>query len=175
MTFYVAIMIPLNIFLDLSKAFDTLDHNILIHKLQYYGILNTEINFFKNYLQNREFVQLDHIKSTSQKTLTGVHQGSILEPLLFIIYINDIQHTYKYFKILTYADYTTLMCTLNKKAMKNVGELAIKINFKLNKITKWLQLNKLSSLNIAKSKFIVFHIAQDQVHPPTLKNNNIQI
>ena len=168
-------LIPLNIFLDLSKVFDTFDHNILIHKLQYNGILNTELNFFKNYLQNREqFVQLDHIKSTSQKTLTGVPQGSILGPLLFIIYINDIKHTSKYFKILTYADDTTLMCTLNKKELKNIGELTKKINLELDKIMEWLQLNKLS-LNIAKSKFMIFHMAQYQVHPPTLKINNIQI
>ena len=119
-------LIPLNI-LDLSKAFDTLDHNILIHKLQYYGILNTELNFFKKYLQNREqLVQLDHIKSTSQKALTGVPQGSILGPLLIFIYINDIKHTSKYFKILTYADDTTLMCTLNKKELKNIVELTKK-------------------------------------------------
>ena len=88
--------------------------------------------------------------------------------------INDIKHTSKNFKILTYADDTTLMRTLNKKELKIIGELTKKINLELDKIMEWLQLNK-SSLNIAKSKFIIFHMAQYQVHPPTLQINNIQI
>ena len=90
--------IPLNIYLDLSKAFDTLNHDILLDKLEHYGIRHTELLFFKNYLLNRkQFVQIGDTKSTTNDIKTGVPQGSILGPLLFITYINDIPIANKYF------------------------------------------------------------------------------
>ena len=81
--------IPLNIYLDLSKAFDTLDHNILqVDKLHYYGIINTPLDLFKKYLTNRkQYVEIDTVKSKMGEIQTGVLQGSIFGPLLFIIYI----------------------------------------------------------------------------------------
>ena len=83
--------VPLNIYLDLSKTFDTLDHTILPSKLHYYGILNLELNFFMNCLFNRhQYVQMGTAKSTLKNVKTGVPQRSILGSLLFLIYINDI-------------------------------------------------------------------------------------
>ena len=78
---------PINVYLDLSKAFDTLDHNILLHKLKYYGIEGTALRLFESYLNERQqYVDLDGTNSNYNRILTGVPQGSILGPLLFIIY-----------------------------------------------------------------------------------------
>ena len=85
--------IPINIYLDLSKAFDTLDHNILLYKLNHYGISGSSLKLIESYLTNREqYVEIDNTKSKTQKIKTGVPQGSILGPLLFLIYINDIAY-----------------------------------------------------------------------------------
>ena len=87
---------PLAIFIDLSKAFDCLNHDILIEKLQYYGIQDIALKWFKSYLMCRkQFEVLDNNKSNIN---TGVPQGSILGLLLFIIYTNDIVHVSKYFE-----------------------------------------------------------------------------
>ena len=80
--------IPIAIFLDLSKVFDTLNHDILLHKLQHYGIGKTPLQWFSSYLNNRrQYVNINDINSSTLNLSTGVPQGSILGPLLFIIYI----------------------------------------------------------------------------------------
>ena len=106
--------IPISIFLNLSKAFDTLDHVILLRKLNYYGIKSVELKLFKEYLQNRtQYVSYDETNSNMYRISTGVPQGSILGPLLFIIYINDLCNASKLFRMIIYADDTTLYSTLD--------------------------------------------------------------
>ena len=83
---YIAIAMY-SIFIDLSKAFDTIDHTILISKLEYYGVENNELQWFISYMHNRQqYVEIENIKSTTETITTGVPQGSILGPLLFLIY-----------------------------------------------------------------------------------------
>ena len=99
---------PINIFIDLSKAADTLDHAILISKLQHYGITGAALQLLVSYLSNRkQFVQYGDLLSQKTDILMGVPQGSILGPLLFIIYINDMVHSSELFKFINFADDTT--------------------------------------------------------------------
>ena len=100
------------IFLDLAKAFDSVSHNILLRKLQHYGIRGNVYNFFQSYLSSRsQFVKMDNIKSTLLNVDFGVPQGSILGPLLFLIFINDLPTATNFF-IRLFAD-DTFLCSQN--------------------------------------------------------------
>ena len=102
-------LIPCAIYLDLSQAFDTLNFNILINKLKFYGITGTPLKLLENYLRNRhQFVAFKNINSDLQEIRTGIPQGSILGPLFFSIYINDLINSSSIFNYLMYADDTTL-------------------------------------------------------------------
>ena len=168
--------IPINIYLDLSKAFNTIDHLILIDKLKYYGINGTNLNLFSSYLNNcKQYTEIDHVKSNMLPITTGIPQGSILEPLLFIIYINDFAQASKMFNFIIYADDTTLSSTLNifNDNIQN-NNLESLINDELLKINEWLKINKLS-LNIAKSKYMTFQRTNKNIQTLTLKIDNINI
>ena len=149
----------------MSKAFDTIDHSILIDKLQYYGIHGTAINWFKSYLSDRnQYVQFNDCVSSQTGISTGVPQGSILGPLLFIIYMNDIATVTNKFHFTLYADDTSLIepiCTFTSD-LKNAEEASNAINDELLLITDWLSLNKLS-LNAKKTKMMIFHHRQRKI------------
>ena len=93
------------IFVDLQKAFDTVDHEILLSKLDYYGIRGISNNWFKSYLSNRkQFVSINGYDSELAEINCGVPQGTVLGPLLFLIYINDLNQAIKFCKVHHFAD-----------------------------------------------------------------------
>ena len=155
--------IPFSTFLDLSKAFDTLDHNVLLSNLNYYGIKYTALDWFKSYLTNRtQYVDCKSVSSSIREIETGVPQGSILGPLLFIIYMNDIHTVGDNLNFILYADDTTLscpMCSFTRGCDGYIDIVSTLINSELNKIADWLAVNKLS-LNVQKTKFMIFHYRQ---------------
>ena len=165
-------LLPVNIYLDLSKAFDTLDHNILLHKLNYYGVKGNSLSLLKSYLTNRT-QQLQYNDTISDPSLIqcGVPQGSILGPLMFIVYINDIKNASNYFYPILYADDTTLCATLNSNYHISDTD---KLNQELCNISNWLKANKLS-LNVTKTKAMIFHTAQRQPNNPELYMDGIKI
>lgn len=154
--------LPITIFLDLSKAFDTLNHDILINKLYHYGIRNNALNLLKSYLTNRkQYVEIENIQSDTELIHTGVPQGSVLGPLLFIIYMNDISLASPLFNTVLFADDTTLQSTLSSFNISQFYPSEL-INNELDKVCNWLALNKLS-LNIKKTKFMIFHSRQRNI------------
>ena len=107
----------LGIFLDLAEAFDTVSHDILLEKLTFYGIRGTAHNWLKNYLTNRhQFVFIDGSNSTRLPVTCGVPQGSILGPLLFIIYINDLTLVSELLTFIMFADDTNIFISGHKLA-----------------------------------------------------------
>ena len=101
--------ITAGVFLDLSKAFDTLDHQILFHKLEHYGVCGPALQWIKSYFSNRnQFVQINDTRSSEQIIRRGVPQGSILGPLFFILYINDLPKTTRLAECLLFADDTSI-------------------------------------------------------------------
>lgn len=163
---------PTAIFLDLSKAFDTLNHHILLTKLKHYGIRGNAICLMESYLKNRsQFVQINNSKSPFLPLTIGVPQGSILGPLLFIIYMNDIPVASKLFEFILYADDTSLLSTPTLIKSKNEKE----INLEVAKITDWLSENRLS-LNASKTKCMTFHYPQRKnVFRPKIQMNDSEI
>ena len=137
-----------NIYIDLSKAFDTLNFDILLHKLHYYGVTGVSFELIRSYLTNRkQYVKFKTLESDYMDVKSGVTQGSILGRLLFSIYINDIVTVSKNFKFLMYADDTTIYFNLEDFSGINVEE---NVSNELNKVNSWLSLNKLS-LNTDKT------------------------
>ena len=140
---------PTNIYLDLSKAFDSLYHDILLNKLQHYGLCDVAQDLLKSYLTNRkQFVQFNEHSSDMKYTHNGVPQGSILGPLLFLIYINDLPNSSNLFNFLMYADDTTLYCCLEDRASEDKAHT---LNIELERVHSWLNANRLT-LNVNKTK-----------------------
>lgn len=167
-------LIPFSVYIDLSKAFDTLVHSILLNKLAYYGIHNNALALLSDYLNDRQqYVDINGISSSLGNISTGVPQGSILGPLLFLIYINDLSKSSEFFQFLSYADDTTLLCNLDSKC--NNLTVTDKINTELSRVYVWLTVNKLS-LNIDKTKYMLFYKPNRKNIPkvePSIANKNL--
>ena len=143
--------------MDLSNTLDTLNHNILSNKLTYYGVKNSANALLRSYLSNhKQYMQIDDISSSIVSINTDVPQGSIVRPLLFNVFINDIIMSINKFNFILYADDATLNVTVESFG-ETAADRKLSIRNELQKICTWLDLHKLH-LNIAKSKFMLFHI-----------------
>ena len=164
--------IPINVYLDFSKAFDTLVHSTLLHKMKHYGIDGLAHKLIKRYLENRkQYVEFNNKCSEMKNIKNGVPQGSILGPLLFLIYINDIPNVSNVFNFLMYADDTTLYCWLED--IDQVNKQAV-VNQELHKIHNWLIANGLK-LNTNKSKYMIFSKPNKSLPVLQLRINNANI
>ena len=146
-------------FIDLQKTFDTVDHNILFDKLNYYGARGTTNSWFRSCLCNRkQIVSINGLKSNSKVIKYGVPQGFVLGPLLFLIYINELYMSTKNSSVHHFADDTNLLYI--NKSLNNIGS---RINSDLKGLTDWLNANRIS-FNISKTEFILFQNRNKTIH-----------
>ena len=146
--------IAIGIFIDLQKAFDTVNHSILLDKLKHYGVSGVSNSWFKTYLTGRkQYVSIGGETSDLSTTEHGVPQGSVLGPLLFLIYINDLHQCIKNSNTFHFADDTNLLYIPPKK-MRN-RNVVRKLNIDLKALNYWLMANKIA-LNSSKTELIIF-------------------
>ena len=139
------------IFVDLHKAFDTVDHSILLSKLYHYGIRGLTNKWFESYLANcKQFVSINGFVSSTSSIASGVTQESVLGPLLFLLYINDLHEAINHCTVHHFADDTNLL--IINKSLKILHKL---LNSDLKDLTNWLNGNKIS-LNVSKTELIIF-------------------
>ena len=164
--------------MDLSKAFDTLDHTILLQKFVIYGVRGKALDWLTSYLKNRKQSTViavtqgenlnsnksdnpdnnSKIKSEALEITCGVPQGSILGPFLFLVYINDIPTVLTNGMPILFADDTNVL--FHSKSLTNLEDI---VNTELKRLADWFNANKLS-LNIKKTKFMLFHTKQRAKH-----------
>ena len=147
----------IGVFLDLSKAFDTLEHEVLFEKLYKYGIRGTPLNWYRSYLTQRKLRVKYMVSSTQRQEYSqykdvefGTPQGSCLGPLLFLVFINDLHRNLDYCNDIPFADDTTIY-----KGHRNMRYLKCCIEMDLKNISEWFKANKLT-LNITKSVYMIF-------------------
>ena len=154
------------IFCDLKKAFDTCDHHILLSKLKKYGVEGMELDWFQSYLSNhKQFVSVGNRSSSLLEISLGVPQGSILGPLLFLLYINDLPLSSKFLSLL-FADDTTLLFTHD-----DLITLTEIVNTEFRKVCEIFRSNRLV-LHPDKTKFMLFTRSGGGLNPVIYCNNN---
>ena len=149
----------LGLFLDFSKAFDTVNHDILFEKLEYLGIRGIPLMWCKSFLSDREqYVVYNDTSSSRKKVTCVVPQGSILGPLVFLLYINDLSRVSDVLFLLLFVDDSNLF--LSGKCPERLIE---QMNNEMEKNIDWLNINKLS-LNLKKTQFIIFRKRRGNIH-----------
>ena len=166
----------LAVFLDLSKVFDMLSHNILFRKFEKYGIRGKALEWFKSYLSERTIrvkckVTATDIEelSNSYEVVYGTPQGSCLGPLIFLIFTNDLHLNVDYCQCILFADDTTIYITHN-----DLRYMEWCVQMDLNKLGDWFRANKLT-LNANKSNCILFHVKKNKTSPISLRVNNVEL
>ena len=149
----------IGLFIDFRKAFDTVDHSILLDELYHYGIRGVAHDWILSYLTGRkQFVEYNGSKSKILDVKCGVPQGSNLGPLLFLVYINDLAFVSPELFAVLFADDSNFFCT-----GRDLPTVFKKVNYELNAIVDWLNANKMS-LNVEKTHFMIFHPKGKKIH-----------
>ena len=143
------------VFMDLQKAFDTVDHQILLAKLNHNWICGVSNDWFKSWISNcSQYVSINGYKSGLAAINCGVPQGPVLVPLLFLLYINDLNQAITFCKVHHFADDTDLLCLNN--SIKKLSKL---VSADLKHLVNWLNANKIS-LNVKKTETVIFKSKQ---------------
>ena len=161
--------INISVFLDLKKAFDTVDHEILLSKLTKYGVVGTPLRWFTSYLTNRkQYCQVNGHKSSLKTVHCGIPQGSCLGPLLFILYVNDFEQCLYKCTSNMYADDTSVTCSA-----EDIDELCNDLRTEVDNIAEWLRQNKLSFDTDKTEYMVVGHKRQtNRINGPLEVNIN---
>ena len=155
-----------SMFLDFRKAFDTVDIDVLLSKLHFYGIRGVELSLFKSYLTGRkQYTSIQGVNSEIEQLTHGVPQGSVLGPFLFLIFINDLPNASTFFKYVLFADDSTVSTPIPYNSSFSTQHFADIINCELGKIHRWLLSNKIA-INCDKTKFIIFSYGRYYALPP---------
>ena len=150
------ILFSCRVFIDLKKAFDTVDHKILLDKLNYYGLRGIDNQWFSSYFTNRtQTTEINSFISDKEVVSCGVPQGSVSGPLLFLLYVNDIQYCSRKLKFFLFADVLY--------SHENLKTLELIVNIELNNLFNWLTANKLT-LNRKQSNFVIFRLYQKRLN-----------
>jgi len=162
--------LAIGVFVDFQKAFDTVNHSILLRKLEHYGVRGITNNWFSSYLSNRmQSVTINGYSSETRQIDHGVPQGSVLGPLLFLIYINDLHTCIRHSTVRHFADDTNLLYTTNKNKPRN-RNIARNLNYDLKCLNHWLLANKIS-LNATKTELIYFRNTKTTIPNIKIKLN----
>ena len=166
--------IAVGVFVDFQKEFDTVNHKILLKKLEHYGVRGLANNWFSSYLNNRQqYVSIGNETSDIKPMLHGVPQGSVLGPLLFLIYINDLHKLIRFSTTRHFADDTNLLYTIDFSKPRN-RNLTRKLNIDLKSLNQWLLANKIS-LNAGKTEVIYFRRKGTTIPKTQIKLNGVKL
>ena len=158
------------VFLEFSKAFDTVDHNVLLQKIDKYGLYGVELQWFEDNLSNRmQYVTYNNHKSLHEKVNCGVPHGPLLGPILFLLYSNDLTNVSEFCFLVLFADDTNMFIT-----GKDMDVFCQQLTKDLRNVQEWLQCNTLS-LNVLKTHYMVFIPRNKFINDIDVKIHNVQI